>query len=695
MTFTARFNSDYSYKVALIISLTILLVSAWHAPISGDEYVHVEQARKNINYLKSLGQDKEALDTPISRLKHYGQSFDTVTTWVAHSFSIKNLYRFRHLSNAIIAWLIILFTSLTTIHLARSKWAGFLSIILILVTARFMGHATNNLKDIPFALSFITSLYFIFRFLDKLPLFSWKNIMGIMLSLAFGISIRIGGLLIFAYLVLFSSLWVYFIFQSGIIKWSMSWSIKFVAIIMTIFVFAYLLGILLWPWALEAPITNPLESLALMNHYPTTVRQIFEGKLYWSDQFPWYYLFKYLLITLPLIVLLGLGGFLVFWLRDRASFVKSIFLLIAFGFPLFYAAVTGANVYGGWRQMLFVFPFLVVLSSLGIWSVFRKLQKRKSKIVVAFGLFILLIAYPVYYSVSNFPYQYTYFNVLQGGIKGAYGKYELDYYFTSFDEAYKFIDDELEEPPKIVAANFIIPSYYDGKPYKSRLIDYYNRSVEDWDYAVVCNTFLDPWQLHHNVWPPDNTIHQINIDGMPILAILKRESKQDLEGIQLLKKGQFDLATQALEKALTLDAKNESILINLARGYFYAGNDQAMETTLSKLFEIYPTNEWGKDLDGELKMRQGKFELAKQAFAEIIDDNYKFFHAYVNLAKTYLALQDEEMAISLLKTCLRINPYYVPAYQTYGHILIERGEVDLGKKMLEFTVEGNSKYGRK
>jgi hypothetical protein len=86
-----------------------------------------------------------------------------------------------------------------------------------------------------------------------------------MLSLAFGISIRIGGILIFAYLVLFSSLWVYFIFQSGMLKWSISWLAKFAAILIAIFVFAYALGILLWPWALEAPISNPLESLALMN----------------------------------------------------------------------------------------------------------------------------------------------------------------------------------------------------------------------------------------------------------------------------------------------------------------------------------------------------------------------------------------------------------------------------------------------
>jgi hypothetical protein len=88
MTFAAPYNSDYSHKTALFISLIILLVGAWYAPMSGDEYVHVEQAEKNISYLRSLGQEKEALNTPISRLKHYGQSFDTLRHWSHRPFQL-------------------------------------------------------------------------------------------------------------------------------------------------------------------------------------------------------------------------------------------------------------------------------------------------------------------------------------------------------------------------------------------------------------------------------------------------------------------------------------------------------------------------------------------------------------------------------------------------------------------------------
>ena len=185
------------------------------APISGDEYVHVKQAEKNINYLQSLGENKEALDTPISRLKHYGQSFDTVTSWLADILAIDNLYRFRHVSNAVVAWLIILFASLLAFKISQSKIAAFITVILFLVSARFMGHAMNNLKDIPFTFAFIFSIYFIFRFVVKLPKISWLDLGLVTLGIAFGISIRIGGLLIFAYFILFTSLYLYFLFVSG------------------------------------------------------------------------------------------------------------------------------------------------------------------------------------------------------------------------------------------------------------------------------------------------------------------------------------------------------------------------------------------------------------------------------------------------------------------------------------------------
>jgi tetratricopeptide (TPR) repeat protein len=473
----------------------------------------------------------------------------------------------------------------------------------------------------------------------------------------------------------------------------LKWLLKFTGVLLAVLLIGYFLGIVFWPWAWEDPLSHPLESLALIKDYPTTVRQIFEGELYWSDQFPWYYLFKYLFITLPLVSLLGFIGFLIFRPGEGRILVKSIFLLIAFGFPLFYAAVTGANVYGGWRQMLFVFPPFTVISAIGIWNLWLRVRSKKIWITIATIILVISMIYPVYFSIVHYPYQYTFFNVLQGGFKGAYGKYELDYYFTSFKEAYQFIDEKLPRTPGIVAANFIIPEYYKDKPYKSRLINYYDRSIANWDYAIICNTFLNPYQIQNEIWPPENTIFQIDIEGEPILAILERKSTSDLEGIKFLKAKKYESSIQKLNEALSLDPNNESILINLARSYSMLRNYSEMIIVLNQLLEIYPQNEWAMDLKGEMYLDLKEYDSAEEIFKLNIEHNYKFFHSYVNLAKTYLEVGKEDQAIQSLKKCLRLNPFYRPAYQVYGNILIDRGEVDLGKKMLNYKIEGDSKYG--
>lgn len=698
LKFKSNSKSDLLYKFTLLLALIILLMSSWNAPISGDEYVHVVQAEKNINYFKTLGKDKEALNTPIGRLKHYGQSFDTITTWIADIFAIDNLYRFRHMSNAVMAWLIILFSSLITIKITKSNIAAILTIVLFLVSARFMGHAMNNLKDIPFAFTFIFSIYFMFRFALKLPKISWIDLALMTLGIAFGISIRIGGLLIFAYYILFTGLYIYFLMVSGKIRRSQILDLRMSLGVLSFFVLilSYFSGILIWPYALEDPFLNPKSSLDMMHNYPTTVRQIFEGELYWSDRFPWYYLIKYLSITLPLAVLAGVGAFFIFIKKISRSqhFILTIFLLIAFGFPLFYATASGANVYGGWRQMLFSYPPLVVLASIGLWTAYNQLAKNRRLKIAAVLVFASLLFHPLKFTILNYPYQYTYFNQLVGGTQGAYGNYELDYYFTSFKKAYEFIDQQTDHP-KIVAANFTIPEYYKGKSYKQKLIDYYNRSASDWDYAIICNTFLDPYQLREGIWPPANAVYIEEVDGTPILAILKRESKTDLGGHQLMKSRDYAGAIEKYKHALESDKNNESILINLARSYMKLSNYDQANSTIVKLQSIYPENEWAKELKGEILMIQENVNEAIELFKNNIEYNHKFYHAYISLARVYISNGNMDEAIKYLKACLRINPFYKPAYKVYGQLLIDRGEIDLGTKMLNYTIEGNSKYGRK
>jgi len=689
-------KSHLLYKSSLLFALIVLLITSWNAPISGDEYVHVKQAEKNIRYLTSFGNDKEALDTPISRLKHYGQSFDTITVYVASVLEVNDLYRFRHMANASIAWLTILFSSLVCLRITKSNYAALVSVTLFLISLRFMGHSMNNLKDIPFAFAFIFSIHFLFRFLEALPKISWFDLSMFVIGLSFGTSIRIGGLLIFAYFILFTGLYIYYQSASDRDKkmWKMAWIGKLVIISFFVFFLSYLAAIVLWPFALENPLKNPWISMQLIHDYPTTVRQIFEGKLYWSDQFPWYYLIKYIAITVPLAVLAGFGLslFYIWKLENGKSVVFYIFLLISFGFPLFYAIVSGANVYGGWRQLLFIFPSLIIMSSIGLWLCYSSFRDILLFRISALVVTLILIYGPIKYFIQNYPYQYTFFNEMIGGTDGAFGRYEIDYYFTSFKNAYEFIDQDLQDEPKIVAANFIIPEYYKNKTYQPKLIDYYGRSNSQWDYAIICNTFLDPYQLQNDLWPPANVVHIERVEGVAVLAVLQRATHDGFEGKCALDQGNINEAIAKLNRALDLDPQNESTRLNLARAYYQNGEYSKATSTIQYLQTIYPSSEWARDLSGEIALKKNNSKLALSLFEENIRSNNRFFHSYINLATVLRSQGKDKEAISYLILCLKINPFYKPAYKLYGEILIDQGRRELGERMLQYALEVDGRY---
>ena len=254
--------------------LVFMLLSAKDAGISGDEELHYNQSVKVYNYFASFGKDQSALDTPTTHLKYYGQSFDNLTTILIKWFNIDDIYLFRHVMNSLAAWVAILLAALLAIWLS-GYGAGIITLLLFAVSPTFLGHAQNNLKDIPFALAYIAGTFFLFRWLfsDRQK---WQDLLPLILSFAFGISIRPGGLLLICYLLLFVIIRevIHYHETSEFSIRSIRPKLIFISLII---LFSWLLGILLWPYALQNPVSGLWESFKVMSQFPTTIRQIFEG----------------------------------------------------------------------------------------------------------------------------------------------------------------------------------------------------------------------------------------------------------------------------------------------------------------------------------------------------------------------------------------------------------------------------------
>jgi tetratricopeptide (TPR) repeat protein len=654
----------YIFNFSSAILLVLMLFLSKNAGITCDEVLHYNHSVSVYNYFASHGEDQSALDTPVTHLKYYGQSYDNLVTVLIKWFNIDDVYGFRHYMSSIAGWLVIFITALFAVWLADYK-AGILVLALFAASPTFMGHAQNNLKDIPFALAYIAGIFFMLKFLVSGRKNSFYDIIFLTISIAFSISLRAGGLLLLCYLFFFFCIFCLFGYlQENKIDFA-EIRIKFFWIC-GITVVSWILSILLWPFALHGPVKNVIESYRVMAHYPATFRQIFEGKVEWSDFMPWYYLPESILITVPILISTGLVLFGIFS-RNRFNARKKLLLgsvIFTIIFPLIFVICEKSNLYSSWRQFLFIYPGIVLLASLGFHHFYEYFRNKYFKLGVII-IFVFLSMHPLKFMINNPHYYYLYYNQLVGGLKGAYSNYETDYYYVGQNEASKWLIDYLRMKDihgKIkVKATYSVEWLFRKHPeIETSYFRYEERSLSDWDYAIVTNRYISPFQLRSKIWPPDNTIHIINADNVPVCAVLERNSKDDYAGYRALTEGRYKEAIGYYEKAIKIIDNDEMIFYNFAAALYNDGQYQKADSMLKKGLEINPAFEPILMYLGNIARSQNNPEVAIRYYERVIEADRKYFEAYIGISELLID-KDVKRARTLLRECLSMNPRYKPA----------------------------------
>lgn len=690
-------SSLFRLALTAMVVVTFFLLAALSSDAgnSGDEITLLRQAQKSYNFFATSGEDKSATISETKDPMHaYGQSFDLVTYTIAQWFNIDDIYKLRHLCNTILGWLTMVFTALIATMLFGWR-AGLMAFLAILISPRFLGHSWNNPKDIPFAFGFTFTIYFIFAFIRRLPKISIRNLIFIALGLGFTNSIRIGGLLLIAYLFFFTGIRYLTLYGfPGILhKNRLNELFTLALYLLAASGIGYILGILLWPYALISPLKNPLEALDLMTNFSISLRQLFEGKIVWSDNLPWYYALKYMLITIPIYIFIGLATTLILIKKVIKNTRPDVMFLLFFwmAFPIFYTIYKDSNLYGGWRHLMFAYPPMVVLAVPGINQLYNNLKGSYFKLIITV-LLLFSITRPLLHDIRNHPYQYVYYNEIIGGIPGAYGNYEMDYYFHSFKNASEWlIENRLKKefnPEKKIIVKSNAGAKYFFKNYsnyvKAGYTKYYSRGNTDWDYMMVANSYISQAQLKQKIWPPSNTIHTINVDGYPICAILERKTKLDAEAYKSMQAGDYQTAVINYEQALKITPDNEAALINLAQIYQQTQQIGLAEKTLTKLLKIYPDNERALGMMGTVKLGQGKINEAARIFNKTIEENPKYGPAYYYMGYIYLyQSNDAHTCIKYLEHALTHTPNYKPAYLLMAEALKSLGQNQQAQRYLQ------------
>lgn len=688
-------NSIYRLLLfsVFLFSLIVLPILSFNYGATWDEKLHSDYGREVINEFPDGWFDNTIYEKPIHAIdgmKSYSASFDVVVAFIHKYIPSAGLYELRHFFNTFFGVFLFLFCALIAKEFGGWRTA-FITFLLILFSPSLFGQIFNNPKDIPFATGFAMGVLYLIRYFKELPYTSLKTQTYLMLSIALAISIRPPGFILIAFfaMVVFVH-WVLYLKTPEKKKYFIKYAFQFAAIS----VISYLLGILLWPFGLQDPINNPIAALTeLSNFGQLTAYQIFEGSRQYIK--PWYYIPKYLLITTPLIVLIGfpLGLFSFFKLKGGKTKLLLSFVLFVALFPVVYGISKDSYLYNGWRHFLFIYAPLLVFAGLGFEMILRMLKGKVGHYVV-YGLLILGLGKVLVWQVQNHPYEYLYFNEIVGGVKGAAGDYETDYWCQTPKEAIEWLaKNEVKGDKKVrVKTNNETNSlqYYANK-FSDSIQIVWSREYEwqkgQWDYAIWTSRTLSKNQIEDkNIWPPKGTIHTIDVEGFPMAAIVKRENNSAQKGIEALEQQNISLALEELKKAYEYDPYDEEVVRRIGMAYKAMNNYPEALKYLDMARELRDENYEALEAIGEIKVFQSEQarqqgdvqkanklkEEAKSFFIYTLKYKTNFSTANYYLGTIYLADANYLEAIENFDKLLARNPQ-VPQ----GHIMKARAQMSL------------------
>jgi 4-amino-4-deoxy-L-arabinose transferase-like glycosyltransferase len=568
---------------SIVMLLSMLFVST-NFGITGDEVDMNEYGKAVFNYYTTFGKDTTVFNMPELHnrdgvAQYYGGLFDLIAAAV-NKVSPLGEYHTRHMLNALVGFIAIFLTGIVAANLGGWRM-GLIALWIIFLSPRFFGHSMNNPKDIPFATATIFTIWAIYKLLDTLPKVSWKHIVFVALGIAASINVRVGGLLMIGYLGLFMLVEAWYL-EKGLGNIFSSKNLKSYLIIgVTCALTGYFGGSLLWPYALQNPVSNPFTALEVMGNFKVNIRQLFEGENVFSSELPSYYLPKYIGITTPLVFLAGVLLVVFYWLvKSEFNSRRVAFILFTAIFPVAYIIYTKANVYHEFRHVQFAYPSLVILAALGWESLIRFLKKPVTKYVVG-GAIALLALLPAKFMVANHPYQYLYFNEIVGGVEGAFGNYVTDYWMQSMKEASEWLIKNAQpaEPGKKIIVGTTAPVHvrlylkgYEDK-FDVQYVRFPQRHEKEWDYALFYADYISPQQLKNkNMWPLDQTVFTAKTSDVPIGIVVKRPNNSDRLGIEALNTGKIAEAKPLLEKAAQQYPNSDIINTSMGMLYLNMGN---------------------------------------------------------------------------------------------------------------------------
>lgn len=518
----------YLCIVLLIVMLVTIVTQVKSYGLTTDEGMQSNYGQAVFAWYRTLGKDQSFLHFPAdSHEPEHGPLFVTIVAAAEHI-----LHQRWNVEAALIALsgvLGVIALGLCGFELG-GWWFALLAALSLWLYPRFSGAIFNNPKDIPFTTATILVLWSTLLLIKQ-----WgqdrkylRNSLLVAFFIAVAVAIRVNAITWYATLALITAGWWLLNWRRVLREKQVAQAIGQQALSTGIIGMGSLLGILaMWPYILLNPLVNFYRALTVIAKYPWNGSVLFEGTMQLAVDLPRSYALTWLVIgSPPALLLCAIVGclFLGGWsLRKRVLDPQMFVVLLSLAIPLGIIVGMHSVLYNGLRQFLFLIPSMILLAVYGFLQMLAFLQRKKRSVLV--GLLALLAIGNTLWLAMNMlalhPYEYLYFSPLVGGVAGANGVYEMDYWNTCQRPASIWLGQHYQQ---FVASS--TPTIQDQNiafQYMTYLPANFQAVAHNPDFLIDIAPFMSPQNI-----PQYQLIHTESVEGVPLCRVYAIKSEQIL-----------------------------------------------------------------------------------------------------------------------------------------------------------------------
>jgi hypothetical protein len=521
-----RFDPYDIATLLLLAGLLALVTLTFHAyAVSNDEGVQQHYGELIVRYYASGFTDRTLFS--FDNLYLYGGLFDVAATLIAKLLPF-DLYSIRHVLSAMTGIGGIAATWATARTIAGPR-AGLIAAAMLALCGVWYGGMFNHTKDITFAATMIGASAILLRLARDLPRPRLTNVVFFGLLLGAALGLRALGLLLLLH-VAFAVLLAARGQHTGATGDRAVFVGRSLVALSPGFLIGYLLMIAAWPWA-ALDFFNPVRAIFAFSHFQYPIKTLLAGDVYDMSQVPRWYVPVYFLVKLPLIFLAGLVLALIFAASSRlsrstlGSRARREIGFIAFmaAFPVLCHVIGHGPAFSGLRHFLFVVPLLAVLAGIGCDALMTRLAGWRPPVALAAAAAIVApLSWTAVTLTRLHPHEYLFFNELVGGLQGAAGRYDTDYWFNIMPEAMHALENHIARSEH--AGRWTPPPFYTiGVCGDKASFEHENalgprlRTTEDWDNA---NFFISTTHMNCDRYGTGEVIVKIERLGA-LIGVIK------------------------------------------------------------------------------------------------------------------------------------------------------------------------------